>query len=573
MLNFYSFEYYSKDWVAFIINPMIKKKTVIVNDREDFRTYYRQHKNEIWITYENKNLNLNILKGLLLDRNPVTIADQVRNGEASWIIDSRFKNITVNNYNLSKGEELPVLEGFMGESVNPCPVKDNDKGLTAEELQEVIAYGETKIEHIVNIFWERESEFNAQTDLVRTFRLPLDCIGKTQTQLASIILKARKKRFYDDWDIRIPDTLKLGKYQYVADWFLEKKNHYEGSSLKVSIDGIEHTFGWGGLHGAKPGRYTAGSDDFIILADTDQLYPSVMVEYGLLSRGVRNPEKYREMLGTSLRLKAEGNKKKREPYKKICNKAYGGMGDENSPLYDPLHRNLVCVYSQLLILDLLEKLEGYAELIQTNTDGIALKVKKEDFYRVDDIVSEWEQRTRLTIGNFEYYRLFIQKSVNEYVAVDYEGKAKRTGAYAKEKSLLDNDLPIVNEAVYKFLAEGVFPETTIRGCTDLHQFQKLYKLTDKYKYIHHNGKRLTEHVVRVFASKNNGDTVLGKQKDTGSKVEKFANCPVHCFIDNGIVKGKAVPWELDKEWYIDMAIKRCAAFGLNADTADQLRLF
>ena len=50
-------------------------------------------------------------------------------------------------------------------------------------------------------------------------------------------------------------------------------------------------------------------------------------------------------------------KKEREPYKRICNISYGATGDEFNAMYDPLNRNLVCVYGQVLMVMLLEELE------------------------------------------------------------------------------------------------------------------------------------------------------------------------------------------------------------------------
>ena len=45
------------------------------------------------------------------------------------------------------------------------------------------------------------------------------------------------------------------------------------------------------------------------------LYPNLMIEYDLLSRGVSDPNKYREILETRLALKHAGKKKEQAPYK------------------------------------------------------------------------------------------------------------------------------------------------------------------------------------------------------------------------------------------------------------------
>lgn len=58
----------------------------------------------------------------------------------------------------------------------------------------------------------------------------------------------------------------------------------------------------------------------------------------------------------------------------MLNSTYGVLKDKNNDLYDPLMSNKVCVYGQILLLDLIEHIEPYAQLIQSNTDGILIKM-------------------------------------------------------------------------------------------------------------------------------------------------------------------------------------------------------
>src|SRR5690606_29334060 len=134
---------------------------------------------------------------------------------------------------------------------------------------------------------------------------------------------------------------------------------------------------------------------------------------------------------------------------------YGAMKDKFNNLYDPRQANNVCVGGQLLLLDLIEKLENHCQLIQSNTDGLLIKLhREEDFDLIDDICYEWEQRTRMTL-EFESYRKVFQKDVNNYVIVDFEGNYKSKGAYVKKLDNLDYDLPIVNKAIVDYLLKGI----------------------------------------------------------------------------------------------------------------------
>ena len=296
------------------------------------------------------------------------------------------------------------------------------------------------------------------------------------------------------------------------------------------------------------------------MADVDQLYPTMMIVYKLLSRAVSDYETFENILATSLRLKKEKKKKEREPYKRICNITYGAEGDKFNSMYDPLHRSLVCIFGQLLLVDLLEKIEPFSELIQSNTDGILIKIKEKDFDLLDDTIYEWEKRTGLHMS-FDCYKTVIQKDVNNYIVVDYEGSYKSKGAYVKKLDKLDYDLPIINKAMVDFMVQNIPIEKTINECNELIMFQKIVKVSGKYLRGWHNNKFLTDKTFRVFASKDNLDTYIGKQKEEGATIEKFANTPQNCFIDNTDINNKPIPEKLDKEWYINLTKERLKQFG------------
>jgi DNA polymerase len=355
-------------------------------------------------------------------------------------------------------------------------------------------------------------------------------------------------------------------YKKIANWFLDSVNHDTTKKLKCEVANCPHIFAWGGVHGAlKQYIYSCKNDEMFVMADVSQLYPFLMKQYKLLSRNVPK-EGYKileDTIATSLKLKAQGKKIEREPYKRFNNIIYGAEGDKSNAMFDPLHRNLICVFGQLLILDLIEKIESFTQLIQSNTDGILVKLKRKDFDKFDDIVYEWEQRTGLMM-EFDYYKTVFQKDVNNYVIVDYDGKCKTKGAYVKGLTNLDYDLAIVNQAMVDYMLKKIPVSVTINNCNDLRMFQKIVKLTNKYKCVRHNNKDYTEKCFRVFASKSHNDSYIGKVKiKKGIEVsEKFANTPDNCFIENGDVTNKEIPEKLDRQWYIDLAIKRLDQYGV-----------
>lgn len=569
---FLDFETFKYDWLVVAIDPVNGNEFVIVNNKSELERLYRKYKNDIWVGYNLRNYDQYILKAILLEFNPKTVNDWIivkkRKG---WEFSSLFNKIHLNLYEIMPNPPvgLKTLEAFMGKSIHETSVPfDIDRKLTPKEIEETIKYCRYDVLNAIDVFIRRKNEFDSQMSLVKAFGLPLSHLGKTQAQLAAIILGAKKKKLKDEWDIRLPENVQLGKYSHVGEWFLDEDNHDLDAKLETMICGVEHTIAWGGIHaGLSKQKITCSPDEVIFDVDVDQLYPTLMIEYGLLSRAVEKPEKFRNVLNTSLELKRAGKKKEREPYKRICNITYGAEGDKFNAMYDPLHRNLVCVFGQVFIIDLLDKVEDIIELLNSNTDGIFVKIKRKNVAEFKRRVHEWEQRTRLHMS-YDEFKSMWSKDVNNYVAIREDGSYHAKGAYVKELSDLDYDLPIVNAALKNYMIHGIPVEQTVLNCSDLRQFQKVVKLSSKYQWVEHEqpggNVKFDNKAYRVFASTDTRDGRLLKCKVTekGDKKDKFGNTPNHCFIENGDVNGMGIPKKLDRQYYIDLAYKRLGDFGV-----------
>ena len=418
---FIDFETFKYDWLCVAIDPISKKEYVVVNDKTELNRLYRKYKNDIWVGYNIRNYDQYILKAILCDFNPKEVNDWIIvKNKKGWEFSRLFNRWNINLFDCMPNPpvSLKTLEGFMGLSIHETSVPfDIDRKLTQKEIEETIKYCRFDVLNTIEVFCKRKNEFDSQMGLIKTFNLSLDHLGKTQAQLAAIILNAKKKKLVDEWNIRLPDTLQLGKYQAVGNWFLDEANHDYECKLETYICDLEHTIAWGGIHaGKKKYNYKCKPHEIILDVDVDQLYPTLMLEYNLLSRAVEEPERFRDILETSLRLKKEGKKKEREPYKRICNITYGAEGDMFNAMYDPLHRNLVCVFGQVLIIDLLDKVEDLIELLQSNTDGIFVKLNKKDVPEFKRRVEEWQKRVRLNMSYDEFVSMY-NKDVNNYIAV------------------------------------------------------------------------------------------------------------------------------------------------------------
>lgn len=568
MLLFYDFEVFKYDWLVCICNPIEQKWTVIINNKAGLELFYEQHKDDIWVGFNSRSYDQYILKGILCGFNPYEISEWIITfGNKGWEYSSLLSRIRLYNYDcIPKQYGLKQLEGYMGNSMKESSVPFNiDRKLTDDELKETVGYCKHDVEQTMEVFIRTKSEFDAHIALIKTFNLPFKYISKTQVQLAALALGCVKHDWFDEWEYSIIDNLKIKKYKAVKEWYETQRQvqDYE-AFMQIDVCGVPHVFGWGGCHGAidKP----VHRKGLIIHIDVTSFYPSIMIVYDMLSRNVSDKAVYKRIYDTRVALKAAGKKKEQAPYKIILNGTYGGSKDKYSLLYDPRKANEVTVNGQLLLLDLLEHLEGHCELIQSNTDGLIIQIPDtaEAFNAVDDICYEWESRTGMMLG-FDVITEIWQKDVNNYIVRFENGELERKGAYVKPLNELDNDLPIINTALVDYMTRKIEIEDSIWQCNDLKQFQKIYKVSSAYVCGWHNGKQLPEKTFRVFASTDTSDTYIGKCKyKAGGQltVERFANTPEHCFIDNGDINGKKVPANLDRNFYINLAKKRLKQFGM-----------
>ena len=133
----------------------------------------------------------------------------------------------------------------------------------------------------------------------------------------------------------------------------------------------------------------------------------------------------------------------------------------------------------------------------------------------------------------------------------------------KKLNALDyGDFPIVNKALNEYMTKGIPIKRTIEECTALKEFQLVSKISGKYSYILHGTEQIKEKCVRAFASKDNSDAGLQKVHAETGRPAKISNSPEHCFIVNGDVNTAVVPAKLDRAFYINLANKRLADFGV-----------
>ena len=587
-------------WCVVFIDFESRKLRIIKNNVEELRSFYNTCKKDIFVGYNSRQYDQYIFKGLLLGMDSGFINNQLieKKIKGHNVVRDAYK-LPLNNFDIMPNPPVPLktLEGFMGSDIQESSVPFNiDREMTEEEEVNLIKYCIHDVKETIKVFERLRHEFDSQLQLIEAFNLDMTLFNKTKAQLSAHILEAKKHDDRGDaFNHIIPDTLRLDKYDYVREWYMNEFTSYDdpmtgkGRKLETEIAEVPTVYGIGGIHSALKNIDESG---IILGCDISSMYPALIIEYNYMSRNVPSIDKYIDIRNERLKLKAEKNPKQ-QPLKIVLNATFGTFKDQYNPMYDERMSNAICIAGQLLLTDLAEKLEGHCKILQKNTDGIFMKVESEsDIEIVQSIAKGWENRTRLDL-EWDRYKRIVQKDVNNYILVPegelYNDKGKprwkSKGAFVKELSEIDYDLPIVNKAVTAFFLEDKPVEETINECNSLRDFQKIVKVTSAYdegawkdctfskqKVLNektgkmntktmydNNGYRLQDKTFRVFASNRAEDGGLFKKK-SGANPAKFQNTSEKVFIDNGDVTQKTVPDYLDRQFYIDLSKDRINQF-------------
>lgn len=173
-------------------------------------------------------------------------------------------------------------------------------------------------------------------------------------------------------------------------------------------------------------------------------------------------------------------------------------------------------------------------IVQANTDGLFVLVKKDVYNQLTNICREWEQQTKLVLEEDRFESMY-QYAINDYIAVK-EGytdtknrflageqivRNKKTGKlyesldeirddYIKKKGMFITKVQlgkgltpkIIPEAIIKYFVDSIPVEETVRGCKDIKKFLMSEK-TGKQWHVEYMDEEI-QRTNRFYASTNGG---------------------------------------------------------------------
>lgn len=453
---------------------------------------------------------------------------------------------------------LKKVEGNMGFSIVESSVPfDIDRPLTPSENLETLKYCEYDVLSTLKVYNMRGEYFSSKKAIVGMIEdesLQDRAYKWNTTSIVGQLLRPKKslsRGMHVDEDLLAnvdPEVLDMWSELYTTIDFKFKKRKV----IKEEFGNIIE-FGWGGLHGAPRGFV---QEDNVKLMDVNSMYPNILINLNGLTD---KTEEYKRILDYRLKLKAEGKKQEQAPYKLILNSTYGLLNNQYSQLNNPHLAFSICINGQIAVYTLAKRLASVgARIININTDGVAYTISNDLDMRVK---ADWEKEFNLDLS-VDYFKHWIQKDVNNYIAVTDKGQIKVKGAdvnkYHSNRYFANNDIRITHIALVDYLVNGIpVYESVIKHLDEPILYQYILQAGATYKGVVKSDspdQLLDTKINRVFATKDDGIEILKKRQDDG--LVKFADAPDMMYLYNGdLNEFKNFKDIVDIQWYYDLITK------------------
>lgn len=280
--------------------------------------------------------------------------------------------------------------------------------------------------------------------------------------------------------------------------------------LTATVNGFTFVFGLGGIHGSIENETVWGDDtDWVILdLDVTSYYPSLAIEDGFYPHHLG--EKFCAIYA-DLKARRVGYKKgtaENAMLKLALNGVYGDSNNKFSIFYDPLFTMSITLNGQLLLCLLAEQLMVVPDLriLQVNTDGITIRVRRESIEWVEEIRKAWEAQTRMVLEE-KRYRMMVIADVNSYIAVGEDGSVKRKGRYEYDVEWHQNaSALVVAKVAEQFLIRGDSILDEIHRFTDIMDYCLRVKVprNSRLLYTDEHGEHQIQNTTRYYVAKGGG---------------------------------------------------------------------
>lgn len=406
---------------------------------------------------------------------------------------------------------------------------DFSKDLPLSEIDKMIVYNINDVNSTETLLNRCKKDIELRLSIEQ--RYGIDCLSKDGMTLGMSILKYKyMERTGISWDVlktlRSPmDYIPLKdvilpfitfKSKTLKNVLADMKNQTvspgrKGYENKFIFNGLRYSVGVGGIHSINsPEIIIPKEDELLIDADVASLYPSLLLNYDFYPKhlGIEFKEIFQDIVTERLAAKHAKQVLEDTTLKLAINGLSGNLQNMYSFVYSPLAVMQIRINGQLLLLMLIEQLsELGCKIIQANTDGVFILMKKDKYNDYKEICRKWEELTQLKLED-DQFEEFYQYAINDYIAVKSGYSKTKDKKLIKEKGMFITKVmlgkgmsaKIIPEAIQRYLVDNIPIEDTIYNCTDINKFITYQKVSRKFKVEYNNN--FVSRINRYYASIN-----------------------------------------------------------------------
>lgn len=226
-----------------------------------------------------------------------------------------------------------------------------------------------------------------------------------------------------------------------------------------------------------------------------------------------------------------------------------------------------------------------AQPLMLNTDGLEMMIPEEKVHLYHQVCKEWEKLTQLSLEHDEYTKMII-RDVNNYMAIQKNGKVKCKGAFEwedlankkvatfhKNKSFL-----IIPKAIHAYFVKGIRPEDFLEQNKNLYDYCAGVKAKAGW---HFEERKVTDgevintklqKIIRYYVS--NGGGKLVKCHQDGREIQVESGEWLQTTV-NKLDASKAFDkYDINKKYYLEEIYKEIEGIQkVSLKLAKQLSLF
>ena len=504
--------------------------------------------------------------------------------------------------NMAKRSSLKWIEYTMDWSnILDMPIHHDTDITTKEQLATIVEYCVNDVEATNEIYNRSKSLIGLRLNL--TSQYDINLVNASEPRISKELFsyylsnelnmdkrELKKLRTYRNvikLDGIILDyvNFKTPEFQLLLDRF--KTVELDPISIKgafkysVTYKGVKTHFGLGGAHGAtKPGVYKSDDKNIIMSSDVTSFYPNLAIKNKWSPAHLPSEEFCRlyNWFFTE-RKKIPKSDPMNYVYKIILNSTYGLSNDKNSFLYDPEFTMRITINGQLTLMMLyemiMEAIPGAIPLLQ-NTDGIETIIPIEYKDKYMQVCKEWEDITNFNLEHDEYKKLILA-DVNNYIAINNDGKAKCKGRFEFKNLALHKNKSklVIPKAIYEYFVNDVLPEDYLKTNKNILDYCIGSKTNSGWQLTAtgiENGIKKEEKLQKInrYYISNQGVKILKTNKNDGRIIQLEAGQ----WLQTVFNKTKEIDWEkydINNKYYmqaIEKEINNILGFSSN-----QLELF